>query len=247
MNKKIRTPFATIALIILTVLQIFEFTDICSELFDYSIHFNIFTAINLVIGLVLCVILITKQYNNILVIVLGCQTLIDVVFLIRFFSISNFLALAAHALLTVFALAVCEQTFLKTDLSKIKKLADKLFYLPAILYLACEVYCLIVEIIYPYPWGLLWLSHIIAFLNVFVLLNLGMWLKDPYYKSESFNAAGENNDSKINVLCTTQIVNKLHQGEYQTADALKKYKELFDSGVITQEEYDTMKKQLLEL
>ena len=42
-----------------------------------------------------------------------------------------------------------------------------------------------------------------------------------------------------------QVINNLH--ETSNADELKKYKELLDSGVITQEEFDAKKKQLLNL
>ena len=50
---------------------------------------------------------------------------------------------------------------------------------------------------------------------------------------------------KINTLCTCKNINIKELP--QTADELKKYKELLDSGVITQEEFDAKKKQLLDL
>ena len=37
------------------------------------------------------------------------------------------------------------------------------------------------------------------------------------------------------------------EGSQSTADELKKFKELLDSGIITQEEFDAKKKQLLGL
>ena len=42
-----------------------------------------------------------------------------------------------------------------------------------------------------------------------------------------------------------QIVNNIQ--ETSNADELKKFKELLDSGIITQEEFDAKKKQLLGL
>jgi len=42
-------------------------------------------------------------------------------------------------------------------------------------------------------------------------------------------------------------VSQAVENQYSTADELKKFKELLDSGVITQEEFDTKKKQLLGL
>ena len=52
--------------------------------------------------------------------------------LVRYFSLINLLDFVAYALLTVFALAACEQTLVKADLSKVKEIGSKLFYLPAI-------------------------------------------------------------------------------------------------------------------
>ena len=42
-----------------------------------------------------------------------------------------------------------------------------------------------------------------------------------------------------------QVQNSEHNDVVSSADEIKKYKELLDSGAITQEEYDTKKKQLL--
>ena len=39
----------------------------------------------------------------------------------------------------------------------------------------------------------------------------------------------------------------IKEAQFSNADELKKYKELLDSGVITQEEFDAKKKQLLDL
>jgi hypothetical protein len=47
---------------------------------------------------------------------------------------------------------------------------------------------------------------------------------------------------KNNVARTANVVNQISQ-----ADELKKYKELLDNNVITQEEFDKKKKQILNL
>ena len=52
---------------------------------------------------------------------------------------------------------------------------------------------------------------------------------------------------RINILCTTKAVVEETQVENSTAEQLKKYKELLDMGIITQEEFDAKKKQLLGL
>jgi predicted Zn-dependent peptidase len=47
-----------------------------------------------------------------------------------------------------------------------------------------------------------------------------------------------------NIVAATEIKQEIQPS---SADELKKYKELLDSGVITQEEFDAKKKQLLGL
>jgi hypothetical protein len=354
MNKKIRTPFAAILLIIIAVLDVFQFTDICIEIFHVGKIFNVFSAITLGIELVLCGVLFTKKYNNILVIVLGCQTLMPLYYLVRYFSIVNLLDFVAYALLAVFALSVCEQTFVKADLTKTKELFSKLFYLPAIINLVSSI-CFLVTL--TNRGGNISVIHIADILLYgIVLLNLGMWLKDPYAKektitetegnrtnnveeqgeaycglgkhillllftfgiwnliwtyrttkylnktpnAEYYNPTsklllcmfvpfytiywyyrhGQRIDSftkskglngsdmatlclilgifipivacilmqdKINTICTSKETNTVSQEQPQTTDEIKKYKELLDEGIITQEEFDAKKKQLLGL
>ena len=52
---------------------------------------------------------------------------------------------------------------------------------------------------------------------------------------------------KINTICTSKATNTVSQEQPQTTEELKKYKELLDSGIITQDEFDAKKKQLLGL
>lgn len=53
--------------------------------------------------------------------------------------------------------------------------------------------------------------------------------------------------STINKLIRSRQTKNSPQATTSNADELKKYKELFDSGVITQEEFDAKKKQILGL
>ena len=52
---------------------------------------------------------------------------------------------------------------------------------------------------------------------------------------------------RINAICTTKAIAEEQKPENSVIDQLKQYKELLDSGVITQEEFDAKKKQLLGL
>ena len=190
MSKKIRTPFAAILLIITTVLNVFQFTDLCLDIFYFGKVFNVFSAITLAIELVLCGTLFAKKFNNIVVIVLGCQTLMTLIDLVRYFSLINLLDFVAYALLTVFALAVCEQTLVKADLSKVKEIGKKLFYLPTIVYLVSSV-CYLITL--TTRGGTITVFHIVGILLYgIVLLNLGMWLKAPYSKEKPISTADGN-------------------------------------------------------
>ena len=137
MDKKLRTPIAAVLLIIITAIRLFQLSD---ELFHYKLILNFRTILSLVIDLALCFTLFTKKRNNILVMVLGCSALLKFIYLASYFSILNLLSFGAYALLFVFSLALCEQTFVKADLSKIKELASKLFFLPAVISLASTLY-----------------------------------------------------------------------------------------------------------
>ena len=52
---------------------------------------------------------------------------------------------------------------------------------------------------------------------------------------------------RINTICTTKVEVEKEKTENSSIDQLKQYKELLDDGVITQEEFDAKKKQLLGL
>ncbi len=53
--------------------------------------------------------------------------------------------------------------------------------------------------------------------------------------------------SMLNVITNQQAENNDRGDTISSADEIKKYKELLDSGTITKEEYEAKKKQLLEL
>ena len=117
MNKKMRTPFAAILLILIAV------SNVVTIMGTYY-RPNIIFILTLVIELALGGILFAKKYNNVLVIALGCRTLVT---LLGGFYYTNLLMVMAYALLTVFALALCEQTLVKADLSKVLSSCNYLF------------------------------------------------------------------------------------------------------------------------
>lgn len=357
MDKKLRTPIAAIMFVIIPLLSFFEYTDISAALFHYKVvSFRFWGFASDVICLALGFTLFAKKRDNILCIVLGCSTLIKFVNLILYFNIFNLLCFVVYALLLIFALAYCEQTLIKTDMSKIKELAGKLFFLPALIFLALNIfYWINIRIKDPDPYfSLPFLNILSNLLYCIAFFTLAKWLKDPYvtpkvvhnttngstvakdeydeaycslgkhivlclftfgiwyliwtyrttkYLNKAPNAIQYNPTSKlllcifipfyqiywfykhgqrldamsqqkklnnsdmstlclilgifipvvacilmqdrINVLCTTKAVAEEQKTEDSTIYQLSKYKELLDNGVITQEEFDVKKKQLL--
>lgn len=212
MNKKIRTPLAAFLLAIASVLIIFKTIQdhmqgfYFDDIFDY-IHYCVFR----VLALALCVILFAKKRNILLIITLGCETLFLIYYVVRYFSLYNVIDFIVYALLTVFAVSVCEQTLIKADLSKLKAFTNKFFYLPAILSLANNVidaidyfnfldsrvdfegFYEIIDFIINNNRDFIY-TIIIDILYVFVIFSLGKWLKDPYVKAPPQCATGSSND-----------------------------------------------------
>ena len=192
MNKKLRTPIAATLLVIITLLSLFQLTNICSTLFHYKNLLNFYTILNLVVKLFLCCGLFAKKRNNLLLIAVGCFALPSLHNLIVAFSLLRLLDFSVYGLLFVFALAFCEQTHIKADLSKTKELAGKFFYIPAIIYLAQNVFSLFKASSDPY-FSISFLHIISIALNFVVLLTLSMWLKDPYAKETPVSEGSASN------------------------------------------------------
>ena len=353
-TKQVRTPSAAITFLIICIgLQIWSFIKILLSGFVNSYIF-IPTAINLFI----CYALFTKRRNNILVIAVGCRALNDLYSLISSIGIISLLYFLSSSVLLVTTIALCNQTFVKVDLTNIRKIIKKFFFLPALLAFVGAI-CFWVRMThideYSYRIPSIWTIASDIFECLF-LLSLAKWLVEPFVKQipqqraedgttystdasdeaycslgkhivlclftfgiwyliwtyrttkylnktpnavyynptsklllcmfvpfysiywfykhgqriDSFSKAKGLNHSdmaplclilgifipivaciimqdKINTLCIAKAMPKEQRAESQTADELKRYKELLDSGVITQEEFDAKKKQLLGL
>ena len=77
-----------------------------------------------------------------------------------------------------------------------------------------------------------------SYLFVIVLFGLGWWLKNPYAKEKSVPTAAP---------APAPAAKSAAESVDVTVDALKKYKDLLDSGIITPEEFDAKKKEILGL
>ena len=353
-TKKVRTPSAAITFLILANTQSFLYS--VENLLSGFVNPYLFipTAINVFV----CYALFTKKRNNILVIAVGCRALNALYSLISSIGIINLLYFLSSSLLLIATIALCNQTFVKVDLTNIRKITKKFFFLPALLALVgaiclwfrithideysysrlsiwtiardifeClfllsfakwlvkpfvkqipqqmvendttystnasdEAYCSlgkhIVLCLFTFGiWYLIWTYRTTKYLNktpnavyynptsklllcMFVPFYSIYWFYKHGQRIDSFSKAKGLNHSdmatlclilgifipivaciimqdKINTLCITKGMPEKQGAENQTAEQLKKYKELLDSGVITQEEFNAKKKQLLGL
>lgn len=210
MNKTIRTP-ATAILLIISIIS----TLVFGRFLGYS-RLGLISVIGIVVDIALCVVLFKKKRDNMLVIVLGCSALLDFILLISTFTLVTLLSFAVDVLLVVYALALCEQTLVKADFSKIKELASKFYYLPAaisLVLLVISTYAGIIEFreIYRYSryWSLIrYFTHlpfvvpvIQKLLYIAIILTLSMWLKDPYAQLET-SAATEEKEEYVEAYCS---------------------------------------------
>ena len=197
MTKKIRTPLAAIMLLILVILRIICHTDLYIFNMRYGIRFD--TIAPLIIFAALTITLFAKKFNTIPVIVLGAYTFVNFIILILHFSLYNIINLLVVAALTTFALSVCEQNLIKTDLSKIKQICCKFYYLPAALYMANELLFRLIAYPSEYISETFFIPVILPTLTAIAFLNLGMWLKDPYAKEKPVNTnEGSTNEGNTN-------------------------------------------------
>lgn len=87
--------------------------------------------------------------------------------------------------------------------------------------------------------GVLDILQIIA--EFFALLFVGMWIKD------NISPAATTTANEYATFDPNAYIASCSNAEIGGADNLKMYKELLDSGAISQKEFDEMKKQILEL
>lgn len=359
MNKKLRTPAAAVLLLITSILSLSDFV-VSMIRYNETLSGSFLFLLLIAADLAICFTLFAKKYNNSLIIVLAVAALLNGIPLLINFNLFDLLYFAAYVALLVAALASCEQTLVKADMSAVKVLAGKLYFLPAALCLVANVinwigifaYCqpiewiifIFVDLLSAVAWTIVAMLSMVKWFNdpyaktgyapatseggaymeedyseaycgmgkhiVLCLFTFGIWpliwiyrttkylnkapnatyynpttklllcMFIPFYQIYWFYKHGQRLDAmskqkqlnnsdmatlclilgifiplvscilmqdRVNVLCTTKTVKAMPQAEDTTVEQLKKYKELMDSGIISQEDYDAKKKQLLGL
>lgn len=163
--------------------------------------------------------------------VAGANTVLNIYFLIQNFSLFNLFDFLAYAALIIIIILA-----LKSNIS-----ATKLWFVAAVLLF---VGSLITWITYGYFSYLsaAWKSMLVTIIECVALMFSGMWIKDDLSPAET-TQTNEYATFNPQAIGGTQAKTDAIGG----ADKLKMYKELLDSGTITQEEFDQKKKQILGL
>lgn len=192
-----------------------------------------------VIWVAFAVLLFLQKMNIGLVVVGGANTLLGIYYLINapyLFYILNFLCSATILAITLFnCLASMQEK---------EKVFSKLWFVPG----ALMAVNYLIEWI---QWGYLaflsqtWKYIGIDIIEIIAYIMLGLWLYRSAEIKDNAQAATVNEYAPFN----PQNINASTSVSFTIggADKLKIYKELLESGIITQEEFDVKKKQILDL
>lgn len=158
----------------------------------------------------------------------GVNALLGAYYIVTYFSLWNLCDFLAYASVVVFVIL----TLKGNDVVK------KIWFVPAaVLLLGC-----VIDWIEFLSATWIWKSMLVSIVEIVALLFVGMWIKEDATPAE---AAPVNEYATFNpqsVYSTTAVSSTIGG-----ADKLKMYKDLLDSGTITQEEFDAKKKEILGL
>lgn len=158
----------------------------------------------------------------------GVNALLGAYYTVTYFSLWNLCDFLAYASVVVFVIL----TLKGNDVVK------KIWFVPAaVLLLGC-----VIDWIEFLSATWIWKSMLVSIVEIVALLFAGMWVKEIVAPAEA---------SPVNEYATfnPQSVNSTPASSSAIggADKLKMYKDLLESGTITQEEFDAKKKQILGL
>ena len=180
------------------------------------------------IGMLGMAIALFVKNQKIVIAAAGVNTLLGAYYIVTYFSLWNLCDFLAYASVVVFVIL----TLKGNDVVK------KIWFVPAaVLLLGC-----VIDWIEFLSATWIWKSMLVSIVEIVALLFVGMWIKEDATPAE---AAPVNEYATFNpqsVYSTTAVSSTIGG-----ADKLKMYKDLLDSGTITQEEFDAKKKEILGL
>ena len=231
-KSEIGKKYALVAAICYAAIAIYSIINPIISAHNYPGYVSI-TAVNILTWVILigfAVVLFMKNKKALLA-VAGVNTVLNMYFLIQYFSLFNLFDFIAYAALIIIIILA-----LKSNIS-----ATKIWFSAAVLLF---VGSLIMWIEYGYFSYLsaAWKSILVTIIECVALMLSGMWIKNDLSPAET-TQANECATFNPQAIGGTQAKADVIGG----ADKLKMYKELLDSETITQEEFDQKKKQILGL
>ena len=212
--------YALIAAICYAVYAIYNIIDVIIYVSNYEYAtITVFKILFWIRMLGMAVALFVKN-QKIVIAAAGVNALLGAYYTVTYFSLWNLCDFLAYASVVVFVIL----TLKGNDVVK------KIWFVPAaVLLLGCVI-------------SAAWKSMLVSIVEIVALLFVGMWIKEDATPAE---AAPVNEYATFNpqsVYSTTAVSSTIGG-----ADKLKMYKDLLDSGTITQEEFDAKKKEILGL
>ena len=192
-----------------------------------------------IITFAFCVVVFMRKNNIVAVIVAAVNVLLSIIYIIRGASLLNVMeALSAIALLIIILFASID------SMKENAKITKSIWFLPAAILLFANLISWI-RVGFFIHMSIAWRFMLPSLIECAALLFMGLWLK------ETVSVANK----KIPVVDGQQYTT-FHPEQFSvntnssiigSADKLMMFKQLLDSGTITQEEFDAKKKQILGL
>lgn len=183
------------------------------------------------IGMLGMAVALFMKNHEIVIVAAGVNALLGAYYIVSYFSLWNLCDFLAYASVVVFVIL----TLKGNDVVK------KIWFVPAaVLLFGCVIGWITVG--YFEFLSAAWKSMLVSIVEIVALLFAGMWVKEIVAPAEAspVNEYATFNPQSIN---STPASSTAIGG----ADKLKMYKDLLESGTITQEEFDAKKKQILGL
>ncbi|MFI3325245.1 MAG: SHOCT domain-containing protein [Clostridia bacterium] len=223
--------YALIAAICYTITAVYNIIN--NILYVSNYEYASITVLNILSWSILIGFATTLYIKNAkaIIFVTSAYTLLNIYYLISNFSLWDlfiFIAIGALVLIIIFALN-------GNDIVK------KMWFIPSLVMMVGNIIGWISYEYFDYI-SYVWKSMLIGVVEVVALIFVGLWLRGNGFPSVE-EPTNEYAVFNPNVVPVSSASNNTIGG----ADKLKMYKELLDSGTITQEEFDAKKKQILDL
>ena len=223
--------YALIAAICYAVYAIYNIINII--IYVSNSEYATITVFNILfwIGMLGMAVALFVKNQKIVIAAAGVNALLGAYYIVTYFSLWNLCDFLAYASVVVFVIL----TLKGNDVVK------KIWFVPAaVLLLGCVIGWITGG--YFEFLSAAWKSMLVSIVEIVALLFVGMWVKEIVAPAEAspVNEYATFNPQSIN---STPASSSAIGG----ADKLKMYKDLLESGTITQEEFDAKKKQILGL